>query len=714
MSTIPNGRRAPGPGSARSLSHATFSSPTFPAELLFTRRVSTPLPHNPGAIPLLPSTPVSPATSFSRVTPFGRVTQFSPATQSSPATPCSPAPPPYNQSPVGSPKGYQPSSNSYNATRTDYKAEKGPSASLPSSNGPCSSALHVLAAELGIELSVGIDRLSMQQATPHYATEVSKQQAEMLLNQSRPTKSKAKASEFNYKEVQRTFASAVGNNAELDVVDALLGLGASVDVARRASTNMFKRMNNTDQEDQRCIVLQNATRDGTPGMVHLLAAHAVHSVNLDDALLIAVAQQDVEKTRILLTTGIGADFSAAHRPFIGAISTGNVPLVALLLAATPASRGPCDKCKADGLLEAAKFGSLPMVITLLAADADTTYNDAEAFKLAISMSNWQIALAIAASRRPLTSVQLDEACAVAFKSAGSEKDQRLLLQICLASGATGPHCQSILQQAVAHGVFDIVRLLLHYGIPMDKDGGSALCSAVEQEQKDIFDALLQASSSIETLSNALASTSKAKNLGVAFATQLLRRGASPDFNNGEPLIQAILGSRLDILRILMSYTKDISSKDTALAVTCRSLFGQPRLAYLDVLLPACPSQAQLDACLASVVCERPVDHAAITLLLQYHASPEGDQGRAFRQAACAHDVQILELLAAGVSDVELICSMAAEDVIKHTSWRCPEGFEALLWLLEHKAEASWIDEAVVQAAVNYDTDALGLLADWIS
>ncbi|KAK3630488.1 hypothetical protein LTR56_017407 [Elasticomyces elasticus] len=552
----------------------------------------------------------------------------------------------------------------------------------------------------------------MLRETPHYATEASRKQTEILLNQCRLGKPKAKSSEFNYKEVQKTFAAAVAGNAELAVVDALVVLGASVDVSRRASTNMFKRLNNTDQEDQRCIVLQNATRDGTPGMVHLLAVHAVHSATLDDALLIAVAQQDVEKTRILLTTGIGADFSAAHRPFIGAIGTGNVPLVALLLAATPASRGPCDKCKADGLVEAVIGGLLPMVRMLLAADADTTHNDAQAFKLATSTSNWHIALAIAAAKRPLTPVQLDEACAIAFTSAGSEANRRLLLQICLAAGATGPNCQSVLQQAVAHGMFDVVRLLLRYGTSMDKDGGSALCSAVEQEQKDIFDALLQAPASIGTLSSALTLTSKAKKLGTDFAYQLLNKGASPDFNNGASLILAIQEYRLDILPILLSYTRKSSSKDNALATVFRLLPGQPRLDCLSVLLPTHPSEAQLNACLATVACERPGDHAAIKLLLAHGASPDADQGKAFRQAACAHDVQLLELLAVSVSNIEMIYSVAAEDIIKHTFWRCPEGFEALLWLLDGGATPAMIEEAVVQAAVNFDTDALGLLTDW--
>lgn len=73
------------------------------------------------------------------------------------------------------------------------------------------------------------------------------------------TKSKAEVAELSYKELNRALHAVVASNGPLDLVEALIAMAADVDVARRASSDMWKKLTGKDQPDQETEVVQIPT-----------------------------------------------------------------------------------------------------------------------------------------------------------------------------------------------------------------------------------------------------------------------------------------------------------------------------------------------------------------------------------------------------------------------------------------------------------------------
>ena len=265
--------------------------------------------------------------------------------------------------------------------------------------------------------------LKPQDRAPTYLTDEDTQNALTLLAERREsdpeykaprilskiTKSRAKLEEFSNKEINRAFRAIVEENGSLGLVEAFLALGASVDVARRASTNMWKKVIKKDQTDVRNDVLQVATRGGSNQLVELLAGYADQQ-SRDEALLIAVYQQNLQKTQTLLE--FDASIYEAHDIFLSAVDNGDTDLIELLLAAP---KLPCRECRAKALVKAAATSCLRIVSALLFSDADTQYDDAQAIKLAASHGDLAVCVAIAGSPRPPSPSNLDAAAGVGYR-----------------------------------------------------------------------------------------------------------------------------------------------------------------------------------------------------------------------------------------------------------------------------------------------------------
>lgn len=581
--------------------------------------------------------------------------------------------------------------------------------------------LEALAQKFQIPLYPGLPKIASRDKAPSYLKADSVASAGKLLDSRRTsdpdykapsgfsklTKSKSKIAEFSYKEVNRALNAVVGENGPLDLVEALLEMGGDVDVARRASSNMWKKVTSKNQEEQKSEVLQNAVRGGSTELVQLLAARA-GPYTLAESLELATKQDDVSKVRALLE--FDASITPSHVAFLDAVRGGNEEIAQMLLAAR---NPPCQDCLADALKLAVTRGSAPIVGALAITGADANHNDAEAIKEAATRGRSDLALLAASSPKPATALNLDVAADIGYTHSAERDYQLRVVEICLCAGARGPQTEVLLQLAAEQDGLDLANLLLEYYVSIDRDGGKALCIAIQNEHQGIFNAFIGQSMNATTLGNGLISTVEARKLGLDFSRALLGKGATPSFENGQPMVAAVQAFRNDLLALLLE-NKPSRPALSAPLFAAIALTGEARLDALKVLLVISHDQNALDTSLVKLAEEQHADHAAMTALLNAGASPDANDGRAVAIIACKFDHPTLDLLKPHIVSTTWVYSQAAISVISHPSWAEPDGLSTLQYLLESGADSSAIEEAVIEAAGKFNLESLQFLADWIN
>lgn len=581
--------------------------------------------------------------------------------------------------------------------------------------------LQQIADEIEVSLKRNRPLLEQQSAASTYLTDRDTQDALKLLGERRQsdpeykapkglsklTKSKAKTKEFSDKEISRAFRATVEGNCSLGLIQAFLALGARVDVSRRASTNMWKQITKKDQADQRSDVLQLATRGGNNELIQLLAAHADQR-SLDESLLIAVYQQNLLKTQTLLE--FGASIYDAHEVFLSAVDNGDAELVELLLVAP---KLPCTECRAKALVEAAATSSLRMVSALLFSDADTQYNNAQAMNLAAQNSDLPVSVAIAGSPKPPSPSNLDSAAANCYRDIPDHRICLSILEVCLCGGAYGKQTNQVLIFATERNELDTVELLLRHNVSTDYQGGQALCTAITHEADLTFTAILSSRMNAVTLGNGLVTAIGSSKLGLDFCKRLLEKGASVDYKNAKPIVTAINALQNTILKLFLSKVPSTQSLAVALKAALQ-LFGRDRMAALSLLLSEGPKQHALDKGLLKLIREEPTDLEAVSALLDAGASADYKDGLSVVDSARRFELPTLKLLDRAVfSKVYVFSEAAAAAVAENTKWVQPEGLAVLQFLLESGASPSALDDALCQAAVLFNLQALQLLAGWI-
>lgn len=580
--------------------------------------------------------------------------------------------------------------------------------------------LYGLAKELDVELSVTMPSIVHKDYRASWVTDADRTAAIKLLNERRLTdpdykapsgisklmKSKTKIAEISPKEVSRAFSATVQQGGPLGVVEALLEMGADVDVSRRASTSLMKKLSNKDQQDQKSWALQIATRNHGIELVDLLASRAGQGT-LDESLVIAVAANQTEKVRVLLE--YGASIREAHEAFSIATSQSPEDLVMLLLSA---GKGPCDECRAIGLVKAVERRTLTLINSFLQSNADTSYQNAEALLQAIRNVDVAAAITIAVCAKPPSPELLDNAAALAFQQPHARETRLRLVEICLCGGARGTHTQCLLVEVTEAGDIEMVHLLLKHNVSLNYNGGQALCSAVDLEFEEIFDAMLDESLDESALGNALTSAARAPKLGLEFTGKLLKRGASPSYKNGQPMIAAVSLMRIHILEKMLSKRPQGAALNATLSA-CLKLSGKARIDAITTLTPAKIEQSALDAGLVTLAEELTPQHEAMTALMSVGALPDAHNAKSVVCVACRYDVDTLTLLASSVSAPSFSYSVAAEAVSELRTWRDPQGLSTLQFLLEHGADPEVLDNAVREAAKVFESQALSFLSDWI-
>lgn len=117
-----------------------------------------------------------------------------------------------------------------------------------------------------------------------------------------------RSQEYSYDELYAALARVVEENGIAGVVEVLLKrfqtLEGDVNIARRASSGMIRRIRNLDDQGERGRLLETATSLRREDIVQLLCPYADQSA-LDKALAIAVEMKDLAITEFLLAFGMG-------------------------------------------------------------------------------------------------------------------------------------------------------------------------------------------------------------------------------------------------------------------------------------------------------------------------------------------------------------------------------------------------------------------------
>jgi hypothetical protein len=115
-----------------------------------------------------------------------------------------------------------------------------------------------------------------------------------------------RSGEQTYAELYRALARVIEENGLAGVVEVLLkrfqNLEGDVNVARKASSGIVKRIRHVDDQGERGKLLETATGLGRPDIVQLLCPHA-DQVALDSSLGIALHKRDWDIVEILLGYG---------------------------------------------------------------------------------------------------------------------------------------------------------------------------------------------------------------------------------------------------------------------------------------------------------------------------------------------------------------------------------------------------------------------------
>lgn len=115
-----------------------------------------------------------------------------------------------------------------------------------------------------------------------------------------------KSNEYSYEELYSALSRVIEDNGLAGVVEVLLrrfhGLEGDVNVARRPSTGVIKRMRNADNQGERGRLLQISTSVARHDIMQLLCPYT-DQVALDESLGIALESQNILLVEILLGYG---------------------------------------------------------------------------------------------------------------------------------------------------------------------------------------------------------------------------------------------------------------------------------------------------------------------------------------------------------------------------------------------------------------------------
>ncbi|KAI1117432.1 hypothetical protein F5Y14DRAFT_447893 [Nemania sp. NC0429] len=504
------------------------------------------------------------------------------------------------------------------------------------------------------------------------------------------------------------------------LVQALLELGAEVCFARRRSTNVLKIMLDKDQADVRSNALERAVRNCSHDILLVLAQKA-DSLAVDQALPIAIEQNDVEAIRILLARGANVSPWCCSQ-FLNTVQSCSDEIVREL---TREVRGACQNCRDKGLVRAAAFEHAGTVRVLLERGANPNFERANALEVAISSNRQDIASLIVSNNAIRVQPGLLD---MAIGDAYNQSKHHILIT-CLQARSSGPTeaVDRLLLQAVERHQFNLVTPILQSNASAEYQGGAVVIASVLSRRPELLAAVIHhGKASQSSMAAAMAQATELGDIRITghMVDVLLSAGLCGDAAN-KTLIRILdrkfaVGddvSRLNLTRLLLDKGGADVNFQQGLALILAATEGW--LNILSILIRYGPSFTSLRAAIPPIMKLRDsrLRNEMIDVFISSHRSNSSilqDLKAALVAAASqALCLEALEYLAQ--SDLPRSAILAGfSAAITSEGWTTPSGYPVIQFLLDNQASGAPVDEGFCLATRLFARDAIEQLADFIS
>ena len=486
------------------------------------------------------------------------------------------------------------------------------------------------------------------------------------------------------------------------LIEKLLAAGGDINATRSNRGGLLSRRRSLESLGERGKLLMMAVETSQKEMVEILAPHA-DTLALDMALPMALRRADAAVAESLLR--YGADLSqsvAGQEAFRQICAAGFYPEIILLIVRSEGRPSPA--LASQCLVDAARAGSLEMVLHLSRSIADGDFNNAEALQAAVAQGRQDIALVIIMGNKPPRQPGLDEAFTALFARSYVNPNEKLATaELLLCAGAGGEAVDIALIHSARSEFLEMVKLLVMYGASLEFDNSRVVRDAVAQGHIDILEALLSSDRGFNPVcaSECIENIDKKANPEIRYSllNQLLRKGAGGPVLS-EALIDAVEDGDIESARLLVvsqfpSATRavngDVVRQNTTsmvyeqhevasvdhkgglalkiavergdvqmakvllgsrpnpevlggIAPIAQRLDPTTRYSIIEALLSAGLQGPPLDMLLHETISQIPRDQALLALLLSQGADPNVSSGSAITAAAAQGDAPLLQAL----------------------------------------------------------------------
>ncbi|KAH7369847.1 hypothetical protein BKA65DRAFT_386297 [Rhexocercosporidium sp. MPI-PUGE-AT-0058] len=372
-------------------------------------------------------------------------------------------------------------------------------------------------------------------------------------------------------------------------------------------------------------------------------------------------------------------------------------------------------------------------LMLILRSASVDFENGHALCQAVT-GNYQEHLKLLLAKRP-NELSFDNALESAMRLR-TPRDQLKYCHLLVGAGPPRNSCSKALLLAVAGQKDELCRILLEAGASVDLDGGASITAAARSENIGILElliggefqqpysaslvgafevSLLSASPSAKKmkilrlildaglqgppLDTALVNATKQGQEGLAMCDLLLKYGASVNALGGEALDRCCRAGNLVLLEKLLN-SAHRPSPDVLARSFQSSLALDPRIRprALELILQSGKAiDNQVAAALDGLVQERRPHMPSIEVLLSFRAPVTYEGYRPLITAAKSLNTLLLKLLLEQCRDGSAPSKVFGALMAEEAFWKKQDAFKIMTLLIEHGAEGTAVDDALIRA-----------------
>ncbi|EAS32314.3 uncharacterized protein CIMG_03338 [Coccidioides immitis RS] len=439
---------------------------------------------------------------------------------------------------------------------------------------------------------------------------------------------------FKKQELYVAIETVIRENGPVGVLECLVTQAKDA----KSKKNIFK----TDtQEFHVGPLLELAIGHRRADMVSILAPQA-DPASVNSCLRCATASANLDCVKALLENG--ADPNSCQEEFIENITSGNIPLVKLLLRAEKRLN---ISCLDEALPIVVSKGPLQLVIILLQQGANA--DSAGLFESVVEGGRIDLIAAFVSAKRPPSPASLSRALGVVLRgSTVVTEEQRLIIEMLLCAGASGENVNKILMRSISTNDGNLASTVVSYREVISYDPSDAIIEAVKKNDMEILSIIFNGKLDSDCASALLAKFSKvsvtlASSRKLWIVSTLVKYGAT-----GSTSSCHVLKKNLQIFKKLLGG----KPSQPSFSLCFRLLPTLPPNLQLDLaseLLAAGAQGQEVDKTLARVFSDNVTleRHQFLELLVRHGADVNIKDGYCFQEAARLGDIVSLSILLKG-------------------------------------------------------------------